>query len=118
MPSSLLHALFPCDKSCSWRPSQSRVKVYSLVEVSADKSMKAFKSSTTQPHLNITGLLLALLIGEVAEPLAGHPQQVDQLRVMRVGHEHFHKALHKPCAMLMVPLDLHSSEGDILFLLK
>ena len=42
------------------------------------------------PHLNITGLLLALLIGEVAEPLAGHPQQVDQLRVVRVGHEYFH----------------------------
>jgi len=85
---SLFHTLLPCYKSCSWGSSQSRVKGNPLVEM---------------PHLNITSLLLSLLIGEVAEPLAGHPQQVDQLRVMGVGHEHFHKALHKPCAMLVVP---------------
>ena len=81
--------------------------------------MKASRSSTTQltpPHLNITSLLLSLLIGEVAEPLAGHPQQVHQLGVMWVGHEHFHKALHKPCAMLVVPLELQSNGGDNLLL--
>ena len=79
--------------------------------------MKASRSSTTQltpPHLNITSLLLSLLVGEVAEPLAGHPQQVDQLRVMRVGHEHFHKALHKPCAMLVVPLEFIYGGDDLL----
>ena len=105
--SSLLHTLFPSDKWYSWRPPQSRVEVYPLVEMSADNNMrKAFKiSKAAQPHLNIASLLLALLIGEVAETLAGHPQQVDQLCVVRVGHEHLHQALHKPCAMLVVPLE-------------
>ena len=55
-------------------------------------------------------------MGEVAEPLTGHPQQVDQLRVMRVGHEHFYKALHKPCAMLVVPLELDSKGAEMLYL--
>ena len=65
MPSSLLHTLLPSDKWYSWRPPQSRVEVYPLVEMSADKNMKkAFKiSKTAQPHLNIASLLLALLIG-------------------------------------------------------
>ena len=115
----LLHTVFPCYKSCSWRSPQSWVEVYPFVEMPADMKYEGIKkfNNPTPPHLNITSLLLSLLVGEVAEPLAGHPQQVDQLRVMRVGHEHFHKALHKPCAMLVVPLELHSNgwRGQLAF---
>ena len=105
LQASLLHTLLSCDQSCSWRSTQSRVEVYSLVKMSANKiwCYHIVPKGLAQPHLYITSLLLSLLIGEVAEPLAGHPEEVDQLSVMGVGHEHLYQALHKPCAMLVVP---------------
>ena len=107
----LLHTVFPCYKSCSWRSPQSWVEVYPFVEMPADMKYEGIKkfNNPTPPHLNITSLLLSLLVGEVAEPLAGHPEEVDQLSVMGVGHEHLYQALHKPCAMLVVPMEQFSA---------
>ena len=53
----------------------TRVEVYPLVKM---------------PHLNIASLFLSHLIGEVTQPLAGHPQQIHQLCVMSMVHENLH----------------------------
>jgi hypothetical protein len=47
-------------------------------------------------HLDVARLLLAEVVGKLAEPFRGHPQQVDQLFVVRVVAEHLHQALDKP----------------------
>jgi len=60
---------------------ESRIEVDSFVQV---------------PHLHVARLLLAQLVGELAEPLRGHPQEVDQLLVVRVVAEHLDQALDEP----------------------
>jgi hypothetical protein len=47
-------------------------------------------------HLDVARLLLAEVVGKLAEPFRGHPQQVDQLFVVRMVAEHLHQALDKP----------------------
>ena len=59
----------------------ARVEVDPLVEV---------------PHLDVASLLLVLLVGEHAQPLGGHPQEVDQLLLVRVVAKDLNQTLDEP----------------------
>ena len=59
----------------------ARVEVDPLVEV---------------PHLDVASLLLVLLVGEHAQPLGGHPQEVDQLLLVRVVAKDLDQTLDEP----------------------
>ena len=47
------------------------------------------------------------------EPLRGHPEQVDQLGVVGVGHEDLHQALDEPGAVLVVPEAGVAGDGGV-----
>jgi len=59
----------------------ARVEVDPLVEV---------------PHLNVARLLLVLLVGEHAQPLRGHPQEVDLLLIVGVAAKDLDETLDEP----------------------
>ena len=47
-------------------------------------------------QLNVASLLLVLVIGELTQPLWGHPQEVNQLLVVGVFVEDLHETLNEP----------------------
>ena len=65
------------------------------------------------PHLNVAGLLLFGLVGELAEPLRRHPEEVDELFVVSVVHEDLHKALDEPRPLVVVPHGDEPGDGGV-----
>ena len=80
------------------RAGQPRVEVDPLVEVA---------------HLHVARLLLVVFVGEVAEALRGHPQQVDDLPVVRVVHEDLDEALDEPGPAHVVPVADKAGDGGV-----
>ena len=80
------------------RAGHARVEVDPLVEVA---------------HLDVARLLLVVFVGEVAEALRGHPQQVDDLPVVRVVHEDLDEALDEPGPAHVVPVADVAGDGGV-----
>ena len=80
------------------RAGQPRVEVDPLVEVA---------------HLHVARLLLVVFVGEVAEALRGHPEQVNDLPVVRVVHEDLDEALDEPGPAHVVSVADVAGDGGV-----
>jgi len=81
---------------CHLWSAEPWIKVYSFVKVS---------------EFYVTSLFFSLFVGEVREAFAGHPEEINELGVVRMVHKHFHKRLNKPGAMVVVPEGSVAGDG-------